>query len=379
MRLAHINFTTSDTFLSLKNRLIMQSKAAYDLGIQMDFLLVNPYRNGCVKNLEFVSFDNDGKRLKNLIKKKLFRYDLIREKIEMDHYDMAILRWAHSDFSSNSFVQKFGPKIITEHHSDEINELKNTRNNLTGKLRFLIEEKKAAYFLSRIKGLVCVTDEIRKIEMKKSGKKHTAVIPNGIDTDFVRFTRFKPFDGRIFNMIFLASHIAHRYNGLDRLIKGLINYKGKTKIFLYLVGYANDTYINLVKKVKNSNVRLQFCGLQEGNSLDEYFKKSNMAVSVLALHRKKLNEACPLKTREYIARGMPFIYSYKDVDFDGNVEFALKLPESDAAIDIEELIEFSAKTAKRPDLSEMMRSFAQSELDWKARMQKLFEFAKSLY
>lgn len=39
-----------------------------------------------------------------------------------------------------------------------------------------------------------------------------------------------------------------------------------------------------------------------------YFKKSNIAISSLALHRNNMKEACVLKTR-----GIPFVYRYDDL------------------------------------------------------------------
>ncbi len=39
-----------------------------------------------------------------------------------------------------------------------------------------------------------------------------------------------------------------------------------------------------------------------------------------------MNEACPLKVREYLACGLPCIIGYKDADFPEHVDFLLQIP-----------------------------------------------------
>ena len=42
-----------------------------------------------------------------------------------------------------------------------------------------------------------------------------------------------------------------------------------------------------------------------------------IAFGTLALHRKQMNEACPLKVREYLAFGLPVVIGYGDTDLTG--------------------------------------------------------------
>lgn len=54
--------------------------------------------------------------------------------------------------------------------------------------------------------------------------------------------------------------------------------------------------------------------------------RADVAIGTLALHRKQMNEACPLKVREYLAYGLPVIIGYADTDFPGVVPHLLQLP-----------------------------------------------------
>lgn len=53
---------------------------------------------------------------------------------------------------------------------------------------------------------------------------------------------------------------------------------------------------------------------------------ADCAIGTLALHRKGMQEASPLKTREYLAHGLPVIIGYNDTDFPEGADFLLDLP-----------------------------------------------------
>ncbi len=53
---------------------------------------------------------------------------------------------------------------------------------------------------------------------------------------------------------------------------------------------------------------------------------ADVAIGTLALHHKRMEEASPLKVREYLAYGLPTITAYLDTDFPTCVPFILRLP-----------------------------------------------------
>ncbi len=56
------------------------------------------------------------------------------------------------------------------------------------------------------------------------------------------------------------------------------------------------------------------------------FERACAGIGPLALHRIKMQEACPLKVREYLANGLPVILSFRDTDFPDPVPFLFQLP-----------------------------------------------------
>ncbi|HOD06134.1 MAG TPA: glycosyltransferase [Anaerolineaceae bacterium] len=72
------------------------------------------------------------------------------------------------------------------------------------------------------------------------------------------------------------------------------------------------------------NVHLQgYLGSAEYTPL---LARSDIGIGTLALERKGMREACPLKVREYLASGLPVITAYQDTDFPDGASFLLNLP-----------------------------------------------------
>jgi hypothetical protein len=52
-------------------------------------------------------------------------------------------------------------------------------------------------------------------------------------------------------------------------------------------------------------------------------------IGTLALHRKGMDEACPLKVREYLAYGLPVILGCADADIPKDADYALHIPNTE--------------------------------------------------
>ena len=60
---------------------------------------------------------------------------------------------------------------------------------------------------------------------------------------------------------------------------------------------------------------------------------ADVGLGTLALHRKHMNEACALKVRRYLARGLPVIIGHRDTDFlAAEPWFLLRLPNDEANV-----------------------------------------------
>ena len=64
----------------------------------------------------------------------------------------------------------------------------------------------------------------------------------------------------------------------------------------------------------------------------EVLATADIGVGTLALHRKAMDEACPLKVREYLAVGLPILYGYRDPDADDLGSYALRIDNTETNV-----------------------------------------------
>lgn len=105
------------------------------------------------------------------------------------------------------------------------------------------------------------------------------------------------------------------------------------------------------------NVRCH--GALYGDDLENVYQACNIGIGSLAMYRNDMNEASPLKTREYLAHGLPVVFGYKDTDLHDLSESdgLLQLPNSPENIDcIDQLIDFCNRwKGKRVSSDELVR------------------------
>lgn len=65
-------------------------------------------------------------------------------------------------------------------------------------------------------------------------------------------------------------------------------------------------------------------GRMVGQQLVDLYRNVDVSIGSLALHRNNMDEACPLKCREYAANGLPIVAGYRDTDLSGS-SFYLEL------------------------------------------------------
>jgi hypothetical protein len=123
---------------------------------------------------------------------------------------------------------------------------------------------------------------------------------------------------------------------------------------------------------------VEFLGKLYGARLEEVFENTHLAFSPLAWFRKKINEGCALKTREYLARGLPFIIGHGDPDLDYAENYFLSILPDNSPVDMHHVVEFAEEVLKTRGVSRAMREFAETRVDWKIKMLEMWEFLKSV-
>jgi len=207
--------------------------------------------------------------------------------------------------------------------------------------------------------------------------QRTIRISNGVDFDAIplRHPKRKATDTP-FHVLAVAE--VHYWHGLDRFIAGLGEYynkKGTREIVFHVVGGVGPSemydsqhapgFHELIEKYGIST-HVVFHGQQFGEELDRWFDECQLAVGSLARHRSGVKSIKTLKNREYAVRGIPFIYSEQDADFD-NQPYVMKFPADESPIDIERVLRFAETVDTEP---EAIRKTVEP-LSWRNQMEKV--------
>lgn len=284
-------------------------------------------------------------------------------------YDLLYMRYPpYVDGAMVNFAKRH-PNLITENNSKELQEKQLNGNYLT----WMLERIYGSRFLQNVLAVVAVTNEIAAYENNRAGKMlKTYVVQNGISVKDMPVRSIPAFDHHNLNILFVAKIYPH--HGLDRLIKGLSNYRGELNICLHVVG--DGPALPGIKRLVN-NLKLQhhvkFYGRLAGKELDVMYDKCHLAVGTLGIHRNGMQEGATLKVREYISRGIPFFLSYWDDDLDNESikPYVLKLPEGEDAIDVSSVLKFASKITTEPEHAIIMRKYALQHVDMSVKMNKL--------
>ena len=211
--------------------------------------------------------------------------------------------------------------------------------------------------------------------------QRTIRISNGVDMDSIPLHQYQTPNDDSVNLIGVAE--VHYWHGFDRLIAGLGEYYKNTlnprSIYFHIVGgvWKSEMYDSmhapgfseLMEKYGIGN-RIIFHGQLFGEELDKVFNQSCFAIGSLARHRSGITVIKTLKNREYATRGVPFIYSEQDSDFD-HQPYVVKAVPDESPIDIQQILDFIDTHHFRP---EEIRKTVES-LSWKIQMRKVVDEA----
>lgn len=199
--------------------------------------------------------------------------------------------------------------------------------------------------------------------------QRTIRISNGIDFDSVKVKKSVNSTTQELNLIGVAE--IHAWHGLDRVVKGLANYYSNSQKYIvkfHVVGYffskeGEEEFRKIISDHHMERYVILY-GKKHGDELDTIFDYCDFGIGSLGRHRVGIDKIKTLKNREYAARGIPFIYSETDSDFDEK-PYVLKAPADETPIDIHQIISFY-KTIKLTPSD--IRSSIQ-DLSWKCQME----------
>ena len=203
-------------------------------------------------------------------------------------------------------------------------------------------------------------------------------LDNGVDVEAIRLREDRAPRGGVNLLGVVGTSVAHGY---DRILRGLRDYldaSPQIPVTFHVVG-KNETIEQLKRLAGELSLgdSVRFLGYQSSDALERLYCENDAAVSSLGVYRIGLTHLSPLKSREYCASGIPFLYAYEDKLLQADTPFALKLPNTDTPVSIDEVVRFVQKCRLDSGLPETERRFAMEHYDWKIIMREVFGSAES--
>ena len=207
--------------------------------------------------------------------------------------------------------------------------------------------------------------------------QRTIRISNGVDFDSIPL--HDPFvNNHELHLIGVAE--VHPWHAFDRVMSGMGEYYSqkqlannqKPDVYFHVVGGVHPIRMKLdfqpiIDKFGIQN-KILFHGQLFGAALTDVFNHCQFAIGSLGRHRSGITNIKTLKNREYATRGIPFIYSEQDSDFD-NQPYVLKAPADETPINIQQIIDFMDSFSMKPE--EIRKTV--EHLTWRIQMQRVVD------
>lgn len=186
----------------------------------------------------------------------------------------------------------------------------------------------------RSDGLVAVTHELLEKGAYYGFRCFGAVIPNSIDLDQIQVLPENPQAmKRGPRIAFLGAQ--ENISGVQSIIELAKLTSGQLKFVTFGSNWPESLPDNI-----------EVHGFLEAKDYVRILETCDVGLSTLCLYEKGLNEACSLKVREYLARGLPVVIAHEDTALEEeNAPWHLRIPneEGNVRYAADEIVEFAKR------------------------------------
>lgn len=215
-------------------------------------------------------------------------------------------------------ISEYAGKLIVEINSNDCAEFFH-KSYLTGAYNFLCR----GIFLRSADAFVFVTHELSRAGSFRQFSSQRVVIANGISADDFPFSDVTNNENP--NLVFIGSP-GQKWHGLDKIL--LLAERLSTCTF-HIIG-PSEKYCIEEWGYKPSNLVCH--GYLSSENAAHLIRQMDIGIGTLALHRKNMEEACPLKVRQYLAQGLPVLAGNNDTDIVEEKSFYLKISNNEENI-----------------------------------------------
>lgn len=208
-------------------------------------------------------------------------------------------------------------------------------------------------------------------------RNKTLLLGNGISVDSIPLIQCR--EGKVKELRFIGLAQVSPWHGYDLFMRAMAKYNllqsvGLKASFLVI---GNGPALSSLKMLAVSlgDSRIEFCEALTGDALSRAISGCHYGVSSLAWHRVCLTHSSPIKTREYLARGLPVVAAGEDVDFGPDDQaYRYQVPSIEEIDHIYQFLLDLGSGKIRMAAPKDCRDFAQTRLDLSSRINRIFNY-----
>jgi len=281
---------------------------------------------------------------------RVLAYKKIQDYIENTKPDLLYVR-------QSIWVPQFGRMLLKVPSVIELNTNDLLEKRTLGFLSWLYCKLTRELLIRASSAFVAVSNEIAEPYVKYG--KPIITVSNGFK---VLATENNPIDKRKRVQFIFVGSPSQSWQGTDKVLRLALMFP---EFDFHVVGEVLDGVLENVF----------YHGFKTGYALSDLYSKMNIGIGTLALHRKGMKEASPLKVREYLAYGLPVILGYKDTDVDGK-DFVLNIGNYELNVNEnkQQITDFVNEWSdRRVDQEQVIQL-----IDWEMKEQRRLKFFESI-
>jgi hypothetical protein len=169
------------------------------------------------------------------------------------------------------------------------------------------------------------------------------------------------------------------WHGYERLFAGLLASRDlSNRILIRIIGIDQPDSFSWSAESRH---RVEWLGKKSKQDISMLLQHCHIAVGTLALYRKSMTEASPLKVRECLLLGMPMILGYHDTDVSDDERFdsfLFKVKNDDSPIDWQAVISWFSGINQMPGYRRTIALLAADVLSMRAKAARYLQFLDEL-
>jgi hypothetical protein len=315
------------------------------------------------------------------------------ESIESD--DIVLLRYPFASEGLLNLVRKYGKQIVFEHNTVEQAEMLLMQREHFNRQRFswslsylkyafqtkflnsTIESRLGPAILAHVLGGICVSNEIRTYELGRCKNYNSVTIANGAQQLARLQLASAPLRDEIVVTMLIGSEAV--WHGYERLFAGLLLNPGLAKrIVVQIIGVDMPASFSWPA---NHNHQVVWLGKKTKQEISDLLQHCHIGVGTLALYRKSMQEASPLKVRECLMLGLPMIIGYFDTDVSADNRFRpflFSVNNNDSPIDWQGVVNWYINISQHPHHRQQLADLASERLSMNSKAKQYLDFLDSL-